>query len=198
MAHFGSIAAAGLSVVRLLKAGFAEQQPIANAQCAVELIRTEDFDRERTSTQLTPPALSVYLYRVDFNKTMRAAWSAVGSQQDRAILPLDLHYLITPWAANAQHEQLILGRAMQYLEAFPILSGPLLDPTVEWAPNEAIQLVLDELSTEAVMRIFDSLPTDYRLSVPYLARVVRIEAPVSQQTPMVTSVVRESGTRRPR
>ena len=34
--------------------------------------------------------------------------------------------------------------------------------------------MLEEISTEALMRIFDSLPTDYRVSVPYVARVVRI------------------------
>ena len=38
-------------------------------------------------------------------------------------------------------------------------------------PGESIQIMLGELSTEEVMRTFDSLPIDYRLSVPYLARI---------------------------
>jgi hypothetical protein len=39
-----------------------------------------------------------------------------------------------------------------------------------------VQLVLEEITTEAVMRTFDSLPHDYKLSIPYVARVVRLDA----------------------
>jgi hypothetical protein len=35
-------------------------------------------------------------------------------------------------------------------------------------------LCLAEITTEEVMRTFDSLPVDFKLSVPYLARVIRI------------------------
>jgi hypothetical protein len=64
---------------------------------------------------------------------------------------------------------------MQCIENMPILTGPLLDPLTDWAPHEAIQLCLEDLSTEDVMRTFDSLPVDYKLSVPYVARIVVVD-----------------------
>jgi hypothetical protein len=63
---------------------------------------------------------------------------------------------------------------MQCLETHPILTGPLLDPTGPWAPGDAIQICLAEITTEEVMRTFDSLPVDFKLSVPYVARVIRL------------------------
>lgn len=70
------------------------------------------------------------------------------------------------WAGNAENEHLILGRALQAVEDTPILAGPLLMQAADWAPHESLQLVLEDIDTEALMRIFDSLPVEYRLSVP--------------------------------
>ncbi|HXU46203.1 MAG TPA: Pvc16 family protein, partial [Thermoanaerobaculia bacterium] len=100
---------------------------------------------------------------------------------------LDLYFLLTPWAENADYELRILGRAMTCLEATPILSGPLLDPLTAWAPSEAIQVCLADLTTEDLMRTFDSLPIDYQLSVLYVARVVTLaERTATPDTPVTT------------
>jgi len=176
MADFGGIAAAGRSIERLLTHCFGEEEPVAGSRTRAVLIRTADLEPTAISTSIGTPALSVFIYRVDFNQTMRAAWSAVASQDGRPRLPLDLHFLITPWVTNAEHELRILGKAMECLESHPVLSGPRLDSSAAWATNESLQIILEEISTEAVMRTFDSLPADYRLSVPYLARIVRIDA----------------------
>jgi hypothetical protein len=187
MANFSSISAVGLSIERFLNASFTEAPPLSKASTAV-LVRTEDFDEGNTSSALKRPGISIFFYRVDFNKVMRAGWSAVGSIDGKAHLPVDLHFLLTPWADNAQSELLILGRAMQALETTPILSGPLLDPSGGFAANEAVQIILEEISTEAVMRTFDSLPTDYKLSVPYIARVLRIDSRTASPSPPVLTV----------
>jgi hypothetical protein len=190
MANLASIAATGRSIERLLNQAFAEAPvPVSGRTTRAFLVRTEDFDQTTNTSILTRPALSIFLYRVDFNKTMRAAWSGVTFHDGRACLPLDLHFLLTPWAENAESEHAILGRAMQCLDSTPILSGPLLHASGEWAANEAVNLVLDEISTEAVMRTFDSLPTDYRISVPYIARVVRLDARQATPAPDVTTVI---------
>ncbi len=131
----------------------------------------------------------MFLYRVDFNKTTRAGWSAVGSMDGRAYLPLDLHFLLTAWAQNAEYELRILGRAMQIMEEHASLSGPLLVASGGWSAGDSVQVVLEELSTEAVMRTFDSLPHDYKLSVPYVARVVRLDGRVAAPDPEVVTAV---------
>lgn len=182
MAGFAGIAAAGKSIEMLLNACFEELQPLdppppaaPGKKSKAVLVRTSDFDLSKVGTVISPPALSIFLYRVDFNKAVRAAWSAASEQDGRSHLALDLHYLITPWADNAEDEHRILGRAMQCMESTPILTGPLLHSSGEWDAGESIQLVLEEVSNEAVMRMFDSLPADYRLSVPYIARVMRLD-----------------------
>jgi hypothetical protein len=190
VAGFASIAAAGQSIVRALNLAFEVEPPVDGRRTLAVLVRTHDFEDAQVPTSIGANALSVFLYRVDFNKAMRAAWSAVGSVDGRAHLALDLHYLLTPWSDNAQHEHRILGRAMQFLDETPVLSGPLLDPVGGWAPNEGLQMVLEEVPTEALMRTFDSLPTDYRLSVPYIARVLRLDGREARPDPPVRTYVR--------
>jgi hypothetical protein len=187
MADFRSIAAAGRSVERFLNRCFDEEEPVPGRSTQAVLVRTSDFELGST-TAIVEPALSIFVYRIDFNRTLRAAWSAVGSQEGRAHLPLDVYFLITPWAENADFELRILGRAMGCLDATPILSGPLLDPLGAWQPGEAIQICLADLTTEDLMRTFDSLPVDYQLSVLYVARVVTLSERTATPDPAVTTL----------
>jgi len=189
VAGYTAIAAAGKSIERILNAAFTDLQPVPAKTTHAVLVRTTDFEDKNVASAIGSPALSIYLYRADFNKTMRASWSAVGSQDGLGHLVLDLHYLLTAWADNAEFEHRIIGRTMQVLETTPVLGGPLLDPSGNWAPMETVSLILEEISTEAVMRTFDSLPTDYRLSIPYIARMVRIDSlkPVAE-TPVTTVI----------
>jgi hypothetical protein len=186
MASFASISAVGKSIERFLAAAFMATPPVADA--TVTLVRTEDFDATAQSNVVKPPCLTIFLYRVDFNKQVRASWSAIGSADGRGHLPLDLHFLLTAWASDAEKELLILGRALQAMESTPILSGPLLYASGGFAPNETVQVTLEDVTTEAVMRMFDSLPTDYKLSVPYVARVVRVDGLTATPGPPVLTV----------
>jgi uncharacterized protein DUF4255 len=191
MADFTAIASVGKSLERFLSACFIDPlvpPAVPGSVTKAVLARTEDFNGGGGGP-ITPPCLSIFLYRIDYNKTMRAAWSAVGSQDGRGHLPLDLHYMLTPWARDPELEHRIIGRAMQCLETTPILTGPLLTPAGGWAPNEGIQMLLEEVPTEWVMRTFDSLPTDFKLSVPYLARIARIDSRQVYVAPDATTVV---------
>ncbi len=188
MAGFASIAAVGKSLELVLEAGFSAGEPIAGVTARAQLIQTEDLDPN--SQFLIRPTVSILLYRVDFNKTMRASWSAVGSVDGRAHLPVDLHYLFTAWADNADHEHRLIGRAMQILEQLGSLSGPLLHPDGEWLANEAVQLYLEDIPTDDLMRTFESLACDFRLSIPYLARVIVVSTPAGDALPEVLTQVR--------
>ena len=185
MAGFTAIAAVGKSIERLLAQAFVERQPVPTKTAKVVLIRTEDLDGNGIKNLVGDIGLTILLYRVDFNKTMRAAWAARAEDDGRGHLALDLHFLLTPWADNAEHQHMIIGRAMQVIERVAMLAGPLLyepalpSPAYDDEPRassiDSVQLLLEEISTEALMRTFDSLPGDYHLCVPYVARVVRID-----------------------
>ncbi|MFA3789987.1 DUF4255 domain-containing protein [Aliiglaciecola sp. SL4] len=175
MADFASVAAVGSSLVRFLTYCFDQQQPIpggsSSTDTTVVLARTEDLNLE-DNPLITPPCLALFLYRVDFNSTSRAAYAGKALAKGRAHLPLEFHFLMIPWGITADQEYRILGRTIQCLEDHPLLTGPMLDPVTNWATNDSIQLSLEELSTEDLMRIFDSLPIDYKLCVPYMAKMV--------------------------
>lgn len=186
MAGFKSIGAVGKSIESLLNVAFADDAPVASGTTHAVLIRTDDLDLASGSTIISPtPALSILLYRVDFNKTIRPGWSAVGNVDGQSHLPVDLHYLMTAWADNAEDEHQIIGRMMQTLETVGALSGPLLYPTGDWLPGEAVQLYLEDMATDDLMRTFDSLQCDFRLSVPYIARVVLISGSMAQAADQV-------------
>jgi hypothetical protein len=121
MATSAGLAAVAKSVERLLKLRFAEDEPTTGTTATnVDLVTV---DKLKTANV---PALTIYFYRVDLNRIMRPAWAAVGHHDGVGHLPLDLHFLLTAWATDAEDELRIIGRAMEVLEATPILTGPLL------------------------------------------------------------------------
>src|SRR5271165_5068393 len=154
VAGFRSVGAAGKSIEAVLNVAFADDPPVASHATHAVLIRTDDLDLSAGSLISPTPALSILLYRVDFNKTMRPAWSSLGSIDGHCHLPLDLHFLLTAWADNAEDEHQIIGRALQCLETVGALSGPLLYPTGDWEPGEAVQLYLEDMATDDLMRTF--------------------------------------------
>lgn len=195
MGSFAAVSAAAKSVEMLLNACFNDPdpslRPIPGVTTKAILVRTEELVKSDTGQlSFSRPALTLYTYRIDFNKSMRAAWAAAGTNDGRAHLPLDLHFLITPWGDDAEAEHRILGKAMECLELNPVLSGPMLYPdnVSNWLPADAVHIVQEDVSTEAMMRTFDTLPTKYKLSVPYIARVVRVDSRRAYPTPQANAV----------
>src|SRR5215831_15431680 len=107
MAGFQSIAAVGKSIERMLNLAFSESQPVPTRTTRAVLVKTDDLMPKNVPNAIGAYALSIFLYRIDFNKAMRAAWSSVGTADGRGHLALDLHFLLTAWADNAEHEHLI-------------------------------------------------------------------------------------------
>ena len=179
---------------RLLTACFTDDPPVPATHATASLVRAEDFDVKVASVRRPATGISIFPYRVDVNRVMRPVWSAVGSRDGQGHLPIDLHMLLTPWGKTPDDELRVLGRAMQCLETTPILSGPLLDSSGGWATGDAVQMVLGEITIEEIMRTFESLPGDYKLSVPYVARVIRIDTGARTMVDVTTAAARMTPT----
>jgi hypothetical protein len=190
VASYSAIAAAAKSLERVLTRGLERDKPLDQIKTRAVLVNTDTFNVAGSSSVVKPPVLSIFLVRVEVNPVMRASWSAVGSDDHRSHLPLDLHFLLTPWATNAEHEQCILGSAMRCLDEAPVLSGPLLDTThaAGFAADEALQVVPGDLGSDGIMRIWDTLDVSYRLSVPYIVRIVRIDSDIDTAAPPALTV----------
>jgi hypothetical protein len=176
VAGYRALAAAGRSIVDLLNRRFAETLPGGPRPTAV-LAGTVDFDEvnNNPTAVIQYPAVSVYCYRVCVDRETRPGWSAVGSVDGIARLPLRMHMMIAAWDTVVESELEWLGLAAQVLESEPILTGPLLHPSGAWEPGDAIQIVADDIALESMSEAFQALTTDYRLSLPYIARVIRID-----------------------
>jgi hypothetical protein len=137
--------------------------------CAFDLISSGELAGEPDdSTRIT-----MYLYRITVNEHSRQL--AAGASARPTPLGLDLHFLMSAWAGNARDEHTILAWAIRQLHMFPILDASSLSPEAGWGANEVIQIIPAELSTEDIMRIWDALDPAYRLSVSYIARLVRLD-----------------------
>jgi len=141
--------------------------------------------------------ITLYLYRVTVNEHSRQLRPDLMSPEQQAPLGLDLHFLLTAWAGNAQDELLPLAWAMRQLYLHPILDASSLSPEAAWSSDEVIQIIPSELSTEDMMRIWDALDPAYRLSVSYIARLVRLDPDAIEQAAPVVATRFGYGTATP-
>jgi hypothetical protein len=165
----------------------------ATCNAVVELLRDAyvpaDFDEDlefRTYTAANFPqhmvaGVSLFLYRVFINGTQRipgGRYMADGTRRQTQ-LPLDAHFLLTAWGRDASMQHTICGWLMRTIEDTPVLPSGLLNRRTPgiFHPDEAVEIVPGELATEDLTRLWELIgPSSYQLSIPYIARNVRIES----------------------
>lgn len=185
MATYRAIGATCEAVVRLLQQSW-QRDLFDGADLQFEVYRTRDFANPMDA------GVSLFLYRVTVNNIQRRPPAKPGPHglQRKPQLPLDLHFLLIPWAKNASLEQIILGWMMRTIETMPILPSGLLNTLTPgvFGADETVELVVGQLSNEEMFRIWDVLPNNYQISVPYSARIVRIDADLEQpeDSPVIT------------
>jgi hypothetical protein len=95
-------------------------------------------------------------------------------------LPLDLHYLLTPWAGNVETQQRLLAWAMRQLEDTPVLVPAQLNRYLGEADvfrdDEAVEIVADPLSLVDLTSLWDKLKPQFQTSMTYVARMVLIDS----------------------
>lgn len=107
---------------------------------------------------------------------MRASIRASNRVADGpAPLSLDLHYMVTAWGTTSLDEQLTFAWTLRQMHEHPVLDASALSPEAGWTPDEVIQIVPAELTTEDMMRVWDGFEASYRLSSTYIARLVRLD-----------------------
>jgi hypothetical protein len=185
MANIQAIHSVGHSIVTYLRNTYpAEVGGQAMPECAFALLSSGEL----AGTPEEGTRLTLFLYRVTVNEHQRQQRPDRMSPEALAPLGLDLHFLLTSWAGNAQDELLPLAWAMRQLYHHPILDTSALSREAAWGSDEVIQIIPSELSTEDMMRIWDALDPAYRLSVSYIARRVRLDADtLAEAAPVVAT-----------
>lgn len=171
VARYEAIAAVGETVVRLLNdARLTSPDPfVSTVTCAL-------FGKPLPAER---PLLTLYLYRVVHAPRARQPDRVVGGAVSRPVHSVDLHYLLTPWAARARDVHVLLGWAMQTLARTPQLSASLLNrhqTTPVFFDDEAVELVPDVVSLQDLTNIWEVNKPDIQVSAPYVARAVTLHA----------------------
>ncbi len=174
MATYHAIAATGKAILGVLK----DARPKSEFDGAeFALYQASDFQNPMRE------GISLYLYRVSTNTTRRNLSPRIDpdGRRFRPPLPIDLHYLLVPWALNAEKQQWLLGWSMRVLEDTPILPARVLNYYASgdetFRPNEAVEMVCEPITLQEIVNIWDAFKPNLQTSVAYVARMIEIDSP---------------------
>lgn len=194
MADYQAVFAVGDAIAKYLQNNHdAQATTDTNLVTPVTFKLVSSAEIANEDTAKLDKTVSLYLHRITLNDNFRAMTRLHDSPGEQPVLFLDLHYLITYWdaaAEGAEAEHKILVWTMQQLRSKPILDSSILSlssATPGWDGTEAVQLVPVDMSLEDILRIWDALGPRYRLTISYLARVVRIDQQVTPGMPVVAT-----------
>ena len=140
MAAFDAIAVTSRAILGVIE----DARPADFERARFRLFQSVDMDSPREGFA---EGISLYLYRVTFNTTRRnmpPRRDPIKGTRRRPPVPLDLHFLLTAWAADAGQQQRLLGWAVRTLEDTPILPAILercAGRSRRVSPSETVELV---------------------------------------------------------
>ncbi len=176
MATYNAIAAMGLAIRGLLTDAAASS---AFPDARFELYQAPDFRKPQDGI-----GISIFLYRVSANTTRRNVPPRTGpdGKRHKPPLPLDLHYMLTPWAPNADIQHRLLGWAMRVMDDTPILPSALINAfdsgSDTFRSDETLEVVLDPLSLQDLNFLLEVMEPKIQPLATYTVRRVDIESTI--------------------
>lgn len=189
MADYQAVFAVGDALAKYLTNNY--DATVVGFPCTFKLVSSAEIANEDT-THLDK-TVSIFLHRITTAEHYRNVTRLQDNPFDQPVLYLDLHYLLSYWDASAEGaeaEQKILVWTMQQLESNPILDLSILSLSTSapgWDKTDSVQFVPADLSLQDILDIWDALGPKYRLSVGYIARVVRVDRAVTPGLPVVAT-----------
>ena len=145
-------------------------------------------------------AIGLYLHRITIDRdgSNRYLQPRAVNQAPQPELPVNLQLLLIAWTDSTKNEAPLLAWAMQQIgNAFEFdathLGARTRDPF--WGEIDTLRITPDDMTVEDLMRVWDALPGDYRLSAPYSMRTIRLEpAERRSEGPPVRTIAMPTGT----
>lgn len=155
-----------------------------------------------------PSRLNLFLHRVATNAALAntdlPTRDARSGLMRRPRLALDLHYLLTAYAEQELHGEILLGYAMEMFHETPVLArnrvraalqgnvnGGILPPAFQNTDParladqiELIRITPEPFSIDDMSKVWTAFQTHYRTSVGYMVSVVLIEREQPIRTPL--------------
>jgi hypothetical protein len=189
MAHYRAIEAAGAAIAGLIKERYPRDE---FGTLSVKTVQVSDVEKGLGSEGASD-GIGICLWRVTVNGQRRARGPRIDAFGNRfkPSLPLDLSFLVIPYAATAGKQAHMLGWVMRALEdAGPLTAAQLnfyLRESDIFAPDEDVDLVCDPLALADYLTLWDrfkQLPP----AANYLMRMLLIDSldAVSDGQPVTT------------
>lgn len=145
------------------------EMPIKNGEIDIKF---EQPKREWTA-RLNRPTLNLFMYKIEENQKLRQTqpmWETVTNEDgtvSKRLKPvrMDMHYMVTAWAADPEDEHRLLGRALTALLRYQTLPENAIPDNLRDQPVEIPIMVAkqDELQDTSLM--WSSLDNEMKPSV---------------------------------
>jgi hypothetical protein len=176
MANYLAIAAVARTILRMVEQQCPRDEFAGTPRFA--LYHSHDF-----GTVTISEGFSLMLYRVTINSARnQPPRRAPDGSKRRPALPVDLHFLLTPWAGEAERQLRLLGWAMRFIEDNTVLSANELNHSLSrrdrpaFGPDETVELACDPPAIADYLGLWDKYKARWQTSVTYIARLVPIES----------------------
>jgi hypothetical protein len=171
-----AILATAKAIHRLL-ADASPKSDFPNAQ--FKIVQAEDI----AGANLQFEGISIYLYHITANLSQRnnpARVSPTG-KRNRPSLPLDLHFMLTPWSSSPDNQLYLLGWAMSVLNDSPVIPAGYLNHDfpgkMVFRPDETVELIFNPIPVQELAHLWQNLhQVKIMPSITYILRGVQIES----------------------
>ncbi len=179
MANYLALAAVAKTVLRLIEEQCPREEFSGTPSFA--LYSGQDF-----SAPAIAEGFSLLLYRVTVNTVLRNQPPRRGPDgvKRRPSLPLDLSFLLTPWATEPERQLRLLGWAMRFLEDNTVIPATVLNQSLSrrdrpaFDSDEAVEIYCDPPAIADYLGLWDKFKTRWQTSVTYSVRMVMIESDI--------------------
>jgi hypothetical protein len=167
-------------------------------------------DLVMTNGTLSNPTLNIFLYQITPNSGWRnvdlASRNSSGDRLANPPMALDIHYILSAYADEDLHAEMLLGGAMHLLHEMPGLDRGRI--TAALAPLSAelqdcgladqvekIKITPEPINSEEMSKLWSAIQSNYRPSVVYQATVVLIQEEKAKRSalPVLVRGVNDSG-----
>ncbi|HEX3527909.1 MAG TPA: DUF4255 domain-containing protein [Thermoanaerobaculia bacterium] len=173
MASPYAIAAVGKAILALL-AGACPKPEFAGAE--FELYQAKNLQSPMEE------GIALYLHRITPANNIRNMPPRIApdGRRYRPSLPIDIHFLLVPFARDAFKQQRLLGWAMRTIEDTPILHDSFLnqygpEPDTFFA-GECVDMILETIAYQDLGSVWDAAKPNIQPAVPYVVRMLQLDS----------------------
>lgn len=176
MANYRAIAAVSAALQGLIRDRYPRDE--FGQGLDIELYQTRNFETPMQD------GFSIYLFRVAINGAVRnlTLRRTADGRRFRPSLPLDLQYMITPWAQDVDRQHRMLGWVMRLMEDIGVFSAGHLNHYIQetdtFEAHEGLEIICDPLSLSDYLTLWDRLRPRLPASATYSIRMVLIDSDV--------------------